>query len=797
MKNRPALKATLILATGIIAARYLRVPFPALLAISIILAALSSILFLTKRSNTLLQTFLVLALMSMGFLRYYQHTDLFPQNHITHHLNFPNPITLRGFLIKDPIEKPGRVELILESELLTRQDTVFSTHGKVLISVYQGDPISLHYGEEIVITGLLQSPKGLRNPGGFDYRAYLGRKNIYGILKIERTTQIKSTGRQKGCFFLRKIVYPARRFAIRTINRTTSGENRSILRALIVGEKGVVSPEVRDQFARAGVIHVLAVSGLHVGFVLLILTTIFCLFRIPFPARVILTILGLIFYALLTEAKAPVVRATTMASIYLIGTLVEKRTDPFNVIGVASLGILFFRPKDLFDVGFQLSFAAVLSIVYFYQKLTSLPAVLKLSQNLAKNTVGQYILTILFVSFSAQIGTIPLTAVYFNRVPILSLITNIFAIPLVGIIVALGFTTLISGLISSWLSAVYGALNHELLSVFIRAVTWVGARPFSHITLPTPDISHIIPYFLFLLFLFNLQNPVLRKKFAFLFLIGLNVIAWRMALWNGAAKMTWIQFDVGQGDAALLHLPRGKTILIDGGEKGPFFDTGERVIAPYLRKSGIRKLDVVLLSHPHNDHVGGLIYILKHFRVGEVITAGTPFQSPLFLDFKEIIQKHNIPVRTITAPDSIVQLPSVRLYFLSPTKNRKVSDPHRDTNNQSLVARLLFGEIRLLFTGDAEKEVESEILLSKKILLSDAIKVAHHGSNTSSTRSFLKNVRPKHAIISVGEHNRFNHPSNSVIKRLETLGASVYRTDREGAIIFRSDGKTLNAIDWR
>jgi len=797
--NQPALKAVLILSIGIIVGRFLSVPFSAVLSCSAFLTILTFILFFTKRHKSLLQLSLTLSLISIGLLRYQQMTHLFPENHTVHYLNLPQTLTLQGYLTKDPTEKPGRVELIVEAESLTLRDTLLSTCGKLLVSLYQDPYPPLRYGDEITITGQLQRPRGLRNPGGFDYREYLQRKNIRAIFRIEKNVEIQPTGTQKGNLLLRKIVYPARRFAIKTIDKTTSGQSRSLLRALLMGERGTVSPEVRDSFAKAGIIHVLAVSGLHVGFVLLILTTIFGLLRLPYPARVLLTILGLIFYALLTEAKAPVVRATTMASIYLIGTLIERRTNPFNVIGVAALGILLFKPQDLFDVGFQLSFTAVLSIVYFYQKLNALPFVLRIHQGMANNPVGKYLMPVFLVSLSAQIGTLPLTAFYFNRIPLLSIAVNILAIPLVGLIVALGFVTLLSSLFSLWVAAAYGALNQVLLTALTTATAWIGALPVSHITPPTPHLMHVLVYFFLLLFLVNIQNVPLRKTFTFLLLFSLNLLVWKNVAWNDDGKIVWIQLDVGQGDAALLHMPRGKTLLIDGGDKNRFFDNGERIIAPYLRKKGIRTLDAILLSHPHNDHVGGLIYVLQNFKVKEVITAGTPFDSNLHREFLNLIQEKHIPMRTVTAPDSLLHFPGIKLYFLSPVEAKKTQLKNRghDVNNQSLVTRILFGKTKLLFQGDAEREAEEDILQSGLPIACEAIKVGHHGSITSSTFPYIQKTLPKHAVISVGENNRFRHPSNTVIRRFRAWGSTVYRTDLEGALMFKSDGETLKRIDWR
>ncbi len=799
MKNQPALKAFLVLSVGIIAARFLKISLPVVFYFSVFLTAVTLLLFFTKQFKSITQLLIALCLVLVGFIRYQETLYLLPKNHIKQYLDIDRPVVLQGVLTKDPVEKPGRMELVVETRSLIFRDSLLSVTGKVIIPVYRKPSVSLHYGDEICTTGFLQKPRGQRNPGGFNYREYLERKNIYGILRILSGTKTKITGRNQGNFFLREIVYPARRFMIRTINRITFGPSRPILQALIVGEKGTISPEVRDSFAKAGVIHVLAVSGLHVGFVLLIFMTIFGLFRIPYGGRVLLTVFGLVFYAFLTEVRAPVVRAAAMASIYMIGTLIERKTNPFNVIGVAALGLCLLRPSNLFDVGFQLSFVAVFSIIYFYQKLNNLPFITKLRRAFAKNRIANYCLTILLVSLSAQLGTMPLTAIYFNRIPVLSILVNIFVIPLVGLIVALGFVSLIFGIISPWLASAYGALNQELLSLLIKTVSWVGHLSFSHVFLPTPDILWVIVYFLFLLLLFNIQDTKWRKKFVFLFLISLNLIVWRGAIWNDGTRMTWIQFDVGQGDAAFIRLPCGRTLLIDGGEKRRFFDNGERVIAPYLRRKGIRKIDTVILSHPHNDHVGGLVYVLNHFKVKEVITAGTPFESQLYKKFLETIRKKKIPTRIVTAPDSMTEFPGVKLYFLSPIGKRKteIKDQSHDINNNSLVIRILFGRTGLLFTGDAEKEAEHDILLSGKPLFSNGIKAGHHGSITSSTLPFLKNVMPEQAVISVGKYNKYHFPSPIVIQHFQMLGATVHRTDIEGAVIFKSDGKSLRQVKWQ
>ncbi len=793
MRNQPALKTALFLSLGILTSQSGSVPFRAVWIVVVLIVLCLLLLYYLKSTTLFFQLLLLFSIFLLGYLRAYQKTNLFPSDHIIHFVPSEEPVHIRGVLLKDSVDKNRRTEFWVAVDSIRIGNRRIKSCGGVLVSSYADLPISLKYGDEIIVFGSLERPAGQRNPGGFDYRDYLERKGIYAILRIKEPFAIQRTGNKKGNWLLRKWIYPARRYILRVIDRTTVGQSRALLKALIVGERGEISPEVRDDFAKAGVIHVLAVSGLHVGFVVLIFLTIFGLLRFPYLLRILLTIAGLIFYVLLTEAKAPVTRASIMCGLYLLGTTLERRPNPFNIMGLAGLILLLIHPSDLFDLGFQLSFAAVFSIVYFYQKIGSLPFVLKIKNRLFKHPFGQSVFLAFLVSLSAQLGTLPLIAGYFNRIPLLALVINLIAVPTAGLIVALGFTSIIFSLFSFWIASVYGVLNQEIIRLFIGLIQWFGKLSFSYIEIPNPGITLILLYFSLLLFLIHIYDSKRRKQFFFAMMIFANLWIWEQVLRNDSNKLTWIQFDVGQGDAALIRLPRGKTVLIDGGEKRPHFDNGERVIAPCLRKQGIRKLDLVILTHPHNDHVGGLTYILNHFHVMSVITAGTAFDSGLYRNFLNAIEKRCIPHRVVTAPDSLF-FPGIKMFFLSPVREIKNSD--HNVNNQSIVVRIAYGGIRLLFMGDAERAIENDLVSQKRCLHSDGLKIGHHGSITSSTRSFLERVAPEFAVISVGQYNRFGHPSDVVIHRLRDINADIFRTDHGGAVIFRTDGKTLKKIDW-
>jgi len=585
---------------------------------------------------------------------------------------------------------------------------------------------------------------------------------------------------------------------LQMIEKTSTGSSQPLLKALLVGERTEMPVHLYEQFSKAGITHLLAVSGLHVGFILMILLGVFTLLFIPYPLRVILVISGLGFFTLLTESRPPVVRAFIMAAFYLIGTLLERKPKPLNIIGLAALFSLCINPKSLFDLGFQLSYSAVLAIVIGYRQLRILPVIKTLYERTAKIRFLHNFLTMGLVSLSAQLGTLPITIFYFNRISWISIPLNLIAIPLTGLAVTIGFATLLLNLIHHSFISILGTLNSYILSFIISLTRWASSLPFSYTTCPTPNILHILCYFSLLFLLIKWRFIFWRKRLIFLTLILTNSIIFINVIIHRKPKFEVIQFDVGYGDATLLKLPRNHRVLIDGGSRNPTFDNGKSVIAPYLRQNGIQHLDAVFLSHPHNDHIGGLIYILTHFHVRQLFVSDTLYHSPLFDNLMQIARERNISLYQMSDSDTI-HFPGIRVSCLSAGKIYTTDQSLKklNLNDASLVLKFCFGKTSFLFMGDAEKSVEKTLLQSDKNLKSTVLKIAHHGSATSSIAPFLKRVQPEHAIISVSEHNKWGHPSQKVIQRLENLEIQTYRTDKNGAIVIRSDGESIRIINWK
>ncbi|MFO7889314.1 MAG: DNA internalization-related competence protein ComEC/Rec2 [bacterium] len=794
MFNTPSFKTFALISSGILIGKFFSVP----LIVSIILFTISTLvlIFLIRKyiHTRFFQIFLFLSVTFCGICYFQTYNFISTHNPSFAIITVNTSSEIKGYLIKDPANKKTRLEYMLKVTHVIHEKETHKADFKILVKDYKKLSKNLKYGDQVTLKGKIKKPRGLRNPEGFNYRKYLTGKNIFYVFYVDRI--IQKTEIKKGNIILREIVYPVRRFINASISELfTSTSTRSIIKALTLGDKELISDDIWESFSKTGVIHVLAVSGLHVGFILVMCLTLFNLFRFNKFMSTVLTIVILIFYTLLTESHPPVFRAAVMSSLYLLSIHLERKTQPFNIIGLAGLILIIINPNNLFSLSFILSFTAISSIIYFYNKLINLPFYVTIKK---QKPFRAKLLATMFVSLSALMGTIPVSAYYFNRIPLLSIIINFFAIPLTGLIVGLSFITFLFSSISLFVASIYAGLVDILVSAFISIIIWFSHFSFSHITAASPDSMIIVIYYLVLFLVFNFNNKKYRKILIFSLLISFNILTWKAVLHNNSPKLQWIQFDVGQGDAALLTTPKNKTILIDGGAKSKLFDNGKQIIAQYLNKKGIKRINYIILSHPHSDHVGGLVYIVQNFTVDRIYYSNCPYSTSIYSAFLEIAKQKNYKLYEITSPDSLI-LPACKIYFLSPSENIKSETKkfNFNVNNQSLIAYVLYGQTKMLFMGDAEKEIEQKLLQTYGSLQCDALKIGHHGSSTSSTFPFIKQVDPEIGILSVGENNRFHLPSKLVLQYFHLLDIQIHRTDKQGAAVLVSDGITVSQIDWR
>jgi ComEC/Rec2-related protein len=478
MVRRPALTAACCLSAGILWGQHATLPVW-------VWATVGAVLFLLSLNRSPSGRFVRCSAASClvlvawtGALLAAVEGRWFPAGHVVRFACPPRRSVLSGVLIRDPAARNGRFDLLVESDSLADGSASRAIRGRVLISVYGSDAPDFRYGDVVRTSGILSRPGPGRNPGGFDYREWLGRSGIHALLKPEPGGGPIRVGGGRGRGFLRKAVYPCRRFVLSLIDSTVPDpESRSLLRSLTLGDQGLISSDLRDDFSRTGVVHILSVSGSHVGFMFIILSLLMGCLRVPEPFRSAAVAAGLIFYALLTEASAPVVRATVMAVTALAAVRLERKVDPFNTLGLAAFGILLFRPLDLTDPGFQLSFLSVLSILAGYGKFRVFMTRLDSGRKKAVWKRMETVMAGAVVSMSAQAGTLAISARLFNCIPLLSIPANAVAVPISGAILAVSAATVAAAPVHAGLVTAYASLNRFLLTVFIRSIDWGHSVP--------------------------------------------------------------------------------------------------------------------------------------------------------------------------------------------------------------------------------------------------------------------------------------------------------------------------------
>ncbi len=794
MKNKPALKALVFFGAGLVAGRFFDPPVAVVLFVSTVPAALAFACWYADKRPALLSISLAAALALAGLVRYELVTSYFSPDHISHFMNHDGIVAVRGIVAGYPERRLEKVNFTLSAHEIYFKERVWPTHGKILISLVELDTL-FEYGDELVVRGKLRQPKDRRNPGEFDYREFLLAQGIHGSVMIYHAAQIKKLSSNNGSWFLREVVFPSKNYLEKFIRNNLPAQEAALLSGLLIGERGEIPVELRGAFAKLGVIHILAVSGMHVGFIMIIFMGVMGFLRLPPWLRVALTILALMFYAHVTNLKPPVVRASIMGGLLLFGTLLERKTNVYNTLALAALFILILNPLELFQAGFQLSFSAVFSIVYFYPKLRGLKTIADLLARIQGRAVLRYPLELALVSAAAFLGTLPFTLMYFNRLPNFALAANLVVIPLAFLGLANGLVAAVFNLIMPALAKLYLAASWFFLHTLIHFVEWASALPFAQIAMYRFSLGLGVGYFMLLVLIFNFNFAAARRWLIIFVLCLANYFVWQGAGRN-SNELTVTFLDVGQGDAALIRFPNGKKMLIDGGPRGRHADAGAWVIAPYLQREGIHEIDALVLSHTDADHLGGFPFLMRNFKVREVWDNGVMKDTQLCREYLGLIDSLNITRRVLRAGAVVDDFSPVKIFVLHPTENFLKQNP-ANVNEASLSLKLSYGEIDFIFMGDVETAGEQAIPKFGDLLASEVLKVSHHGSRTSSSEQILNLVRPQLAAISVGELNKFEHPHDEVLARLRFLNSRVLRTDRHSAILLKSDGKTVEVVNWK
>lgn len=636
---------------------------------------------------------------------------------------------------------------------------------KFIVYINKKNKKLLEYGDLIEIKGEYSAPEVARNYKGFDYSQYLKTLNIYGTIKVEESEIINKNQLSPILISINNI----KEKMIDNANRNMPKRTANLLLGILIGERDNIQEDIIESFRTANLSHILAVSGAHTSYIILGITYLISKSKTPKRIGYIITIINLLIFIIITGASYSVVRACIMAIVVIGAKICYRKENFFTSICISLIIILIQNPFAINDIGLKLSFMGTAGIVIFNKSITNFFIKLKIKQKIAEA---------LSVTFSAQLMIMPITILNFNTISLTFFISNILASPLLGIIIIFGFISIFISSILNPISKILFLILHIFLELLILVSKVTEKIPGSSILVKTPNILFAIVYYILILF-FNYffvikQNPTRRfhkkiikiitikniknafKVIAVVFLIIL-LLTRIVRIINPTLKIYFI--DVGQGDSTLIVTPKNKKILIDGGEGKT------NVLFQYLLDRRINKIDYIIISHFDSDHCNGLIEIIEKMRVENIVMSKQSKESEEYKKILEIIKQKNIKVSSVKAEDKIIIEKNLYTKILNPAEKFEF----QDLNNNAIVAKLVYKDFSMLFTGDIEKAEENLAKKYKNELKSTILKVAHHGSKTSTSEEFLKYVEPQIALIGVGENNKFGHPNQITIEKLKNI----------------------------
>lgn len=752
--KRPLLIAAIAYINGILIGVYLSKSIPLFVILSIIVSLITSFKKNTYR-NAICMYLIVMCISSI----YVYNKNL---NYESKYKKYDNKnISIEGTIISDIEEKEYNYTFTIRTK-----DDYFLVNLKK-----NKEEISLEYGDKLQISGEYQEPNKARNYKGFDYKNYLKINKIYGIIRVDLYTNI-IIKHKKNLSNFKLLIHKIREKLKQNIQELLTKETYALGIGILIGDNSRINEKIVEDFKNSNLSHMLAVSGAHINYVVLTVSILFTKKRVGIKAQRVVTIMMMLFFMELTQMTSSVVRAGISCIIYMLASLLYRKADVINAMAISTLLILLNSPFKLFDIGFQLSYAGTLGIILFC-KLINIPI---------KNKLLKYLKDSIIISISANIFIIPIMMYQFNTISLTFILSNLLAGPLLGISIILEIIVLLISFMSINIAAIPAKVLNILLILIINIANWFSNIEISKIYIITPQIISIVAYYLICAAIILKQK---NRKIIVIIMLTVLIIN----LFPTPKKLRINFIDVGQGDSTLIRTETNKVILIDSGGStaSSSFDVGNKVLLPYLLDRKIKKIDFIIVSHFDADHCQAFETVIDNINVRKVVVCKQSMITQEYLNIINKCKKKNIKIIVVERGDKLKIDKRTEFEILHPGE-RFLDDGKGGLNANAIVCKMNYklnnGKIfSILFTGDIEVEAEKELeqVYGKK-LKADILKIAHHGSKTSSREEFIKLVSPKIALIGVGENNKFGHPADITLERLEKENVKVYRTDQMGEV---------------
>ena len=709
-------------------------------------------------------------------------------------------VTIEGTVL-EPTKMTGEM-----ARLVVNSDTMFFSGGsqrvreKLQVAIYN-HPRDFAPGERIRFPARLRPFRNFHNPGHYDYESAMKLKGFSCAASVSDGRQIVPMGRGH-LGYLSEILESARRPIRSFFQETLPHQNHALYRALILGERQLIGHEMREPFNVAGLGHILAVSGLHIGLVgwlayLLIKGLLSLSYRLALQTDIrklaaAVTCFPVVAYALLAGFQVSSQRAMIMALAYLFSMIVGRDKEIWSTFALAAIVVLAIDPHSLFGISFQLSFGAVLGILWLapaiYGKVFA-PFTEGMKRGKITERFCTYIGGLIAVTLSAMIFLLPIIAFYFHRISVVSIPANIIVVPILGLwVIPLGLLSVAALPISTTLAQLllqWGAWGMEWMNAAVKVWTHLSWASF---WIFTPNAFEIVIFYGLIFFIFFFRRWPWAKMglLLFFFLLAGDIFYWTYKTrFNPYLKITYL--DVGQGNSALVQFPGKERMLIDGGGfSRSTFDVGRMVVAPFLFHSKMLRVDYLVLTHAQADHMNGLRFMASHVHPKELWYNGYGVKNRSFEELMKTVEERKIRKFLPSDLRGGRKISGVQVELLHPPsaeRKEKLLETSAGMNNKSLVLKLTYGGRSLLFPGDLERAGE-EMVISRagSLLKSDILLAPHHGSRYSCSTAFLEMVRPRLCIISSGQGNYFGFPHSETLKRLRTAGSQVVRIDQVGAV---------------